>query len=75
MGTFFETQVYIAAVLDCYRRQKDVALVSLGNILHQVHYSDEAAVVMHAAIDISHELNVNHFTLGNIYAVTVAFLH
>jgi len=51
------------------RQQKDVALVSLSNILHQVHYSNEAAIVIHAAIDISRELNVNYFMLGNIYAV------
>jgi len=56
-------------VFECYRQQKDVALVSLSNILHQVHYSNEAAIVIHAAVDVSRELNVNYFTLGNIYAV------
>ena len=56
---------------ECYNRMhKDVALVSLSNILHQVHYSDEAAIVIHAAIDISRELAVSYFTLGNIYAVS-----
>jgi len=55
---------------ECHNRlHKDVALVSLSNILHQVHYSDEAAIVIHAAIDISRELAINYFTLGNIYAV------
>ena len=49
---------------------KDVALISLANVLHRAHYSNEAAVVVHAAIDVSKELNVNHFTLGNIYAVS-----
>jgi len=57
-------------VYDCYRHQKDVALVSLSNILHQVHYSNEAAIVIHAAIEISREANINYFTLGNIYAVS-----
>ena len=51
--------------------QKDVALVSLANVLHRSHYSNEAAIVMHAALDVSHDLNVNHFTLGNIYAVSI----
>jgi len=46
-----------------------VALVSLSNILHQVHYSNEAAIVIHAAIEVCRELSVNYFTLGNIYAV------
>jgi len=53
----------------CCRQQKDVALVSLSNILHQVRYSNEAVIVILAAIDISHKLNVNYFMLGNIYAV------
>ena len=53
----------------CYREQKDIALVSLSNILHHVHYSNEAAIVIHAAIDISRERSINYFTLGNIYAV------
>lgn len=51
-----------------------MALVSLSNVLHQAHYSNEAAIVIHASIDISRELNVNHFTLGNIYAVRLIML-
>jgi len=50
--------------------QKDVALISLANVLHRGRYSNEAAIVVHAALDVSKELNVNHFTLGNIYAVS-----
>ena len=53
-----------------HRMQKDVALISLANVLHRARYSNEAAVVVHAALDVSKELNVNHFTLGNIYAVS-----
>ncbi|CAE1321266.1 Tetratricopeptide repeat protein 17 [Acanthosepion pharaonis] len=64
-------------VIECLRRalhfsprmQKDVALISLANVLHRARYSNEAAIVVHAALDVSKELNVNHFTLGNIYAV------
>ncbi|XP_071122223.1 tetratricopeptide repeat protein 17-like isoform X6 [Mytilus edulis] len=55
------------------RHQKDVALISLANILHRARYSNEAAVVVHAALDVSKELNVNHFTLGNIYAVLAEY--
>ncbi|KAL8577739.1 hypothetical protein ACOMHN_065556 [Nucella lapillus] len=51
------------------RHQKDVALISLANILHRARYSNEAAILVHSALDLSRELNVNHFTLGNIYAV------
>ena len=47
-----------------------MALISLANVLHRAHYSKEAGLVVHAAIDVSRELNVNHFTLGNIYAVS-----
>ncbi|CAD5117844.1 DgyrCDS6590 [Dimorphilus gyrociliatus] len=64
-------------VVECLRRalhfsprqHKDVALISLANILHRAKRSKEAAVLLHAAIDINSDLNVNHFTLGNIYAV------
>eukprot|EP00106_Octopus_bimaculoides_P009784 XP_014777226.1 PREDICTED: tetratricopeptide repeat protein 17-like [Octopus bimaculoides] len=64
-------------VIECLRRalhysprmQKDVALISLANVLHRARYSNEAAIVVHAALDVSKELNVNHFTLGNIYEV------
>ncbi len=51
---------------------KDVALISLANVLHRARFSNEAAVVVHAALDVSKELNVNHFTLGNIYAVSAS---
>uniref|UniRef100_A0A2C9KLB1 Tetratricopeptide repeat protein 17 n=1 Tax=Biomphalaria glabrata TaxID=6526 RepID=A0A2C9KLB1_BIOGL len=51
------------------RLQKDVALISLANILHRARFSSEAAILVHAALEMSKELNVNHFTLGNIYAV------
>ncbi|XP_059157800.1 tetratricopeptide repeat protein 17-like isoform X2 [Physella acuta] len=51
------------------RQQKDVALISLANILHRARFSNEAAILVHAALEMSKELNVNHFTLGNIYAV------
>ena len=54
-----------------YRDHKDIALISLANVLHRAHYSLEAAIVVHASIDVSKELNVNHFTLGNIYAVSI----
>lgn len=53
-----------------FRFQKDVALISLANVLHRAQNSNEAAIVVHAALDVSKELNVNHFTLGNIYAVS-----
>lgn len=64
-------------VVECLRRAlhfsprqyKDVALISLANILHRAKRSMEASVLIHAAIDINSDLNVNHFTLGNIYAV------
>ena len=54
-----------------YSYQKDVALISLANILHRARYSNEAAILVHSALDLSRELNVNHFTLGNIYAVSI----
>ncbi|KAK3763690.1 hypothetical protein RRG08_058200, partial [Elysia crispata] len=52
------------------RLQKDVALISLANIMHRARFSNEAAILVHAALEVSKELKCrNHFTLGNIYAV------
>ena len=47
--------------------------MSLANVFHRARRSFEAAIVMHAAIDVSRDLNVNHFTLGNIYAVLLSY--
>ena len=63
------TICYLLLTVSICRYQKDVALISLANVLHRAQKSNEAAIVVHAALDISKELNVNHFTLGNIYAV------
>ena len=51
------------------RQHKDIALISLGNVLHHTRYSNEAAVILHSSLDVSRELDINYFTLGNIYAV------
>lgn len=51
------------------REHKDIALISLGNILHHSHLSEEAAIVVHAGVDIAPDNAICHFTLGNIYAV------
>ncbi|XP_078586642.1 tetratricopeptide repeat protein 17-like isoform X7 [Branchiostoma floridae x Branchiostoma japonicum] len=51
------------------REHRDVALLNLANILHRARYSEEAAVVTHASLDISRDFNVKYFHLGNVYAV------
>ncbi|XP_070560353.1 tetratricopeptide repeat protein 17-like [Ptychodera flava] len=64
-------------VIECCRRalhfsprqHKDVALVNMANVLHRARHSADAAILVHASLDVSTDLNVNHFTLGNIYAV------
>ncbi|XP_054710822.1 tetratricopeptide repeat protein 17-like [Uloborus diversus] len=66
-----------SSAIECVRRalhyspreHKDIALISLGNILHHSQMSEEAAIVVHAAVDIAPENSICHFTLGNIYAV------
>ncbi|KAG0411227.1 hypothetical protein HPB47_011658 [Ixodes persulcatus] len=66
-----------ANAIECVRRalhfspreHKDVALISLGNVLHRSHLSEEAAIVVHAAVDTAPDNAICHFTLGNIYAV------
>lgn len=50
------------------RHNKDIALVNLANVLHRAHFSADAAVVVHAALDDS-DFFTSYYTLGNIYAV------
>lgn len=53
-----------------YRQHKDVALVNMANILHRAHFSADAAILAHAALDLTSDLFTSHYTLGNIYAVS-----
>ncbi|GIX97906.1 tetratricopeptide repeat protein 17 [Caerostris darwini] len=63
--------------IECVRRAlhysprefKDISLINLGNILHLSHLPEEAAIVVHAAVDVAPTNAICHFTLGNIYAV------
>lgn len=52
------------------RQHKDLALVNMANILHRAHFSADAAIVAHAALDLTSDLLTSHYTLGNIYAVS-----
>lgn len=52
------------------RQNKDIALVNLANILHRAHFSADAAIVVHAALDYS-DFFTSYYTLGNIYAVNI----
>lgn len=51
------------------RRFVDIALVSLANVLHLGKRSQDAAVLMHAALQISPNRENHHFMLGNVFAV------
>ena len=53
------------------RQHKDLALVSLANILHRSKYSLDAAILMHAALETTSDYDIVYFTLGNIYGVRV----
>ncbi|NWW48988.1 TTC17 protein, partial [Pedionomus torquatus] len=55
------------------RQNKDIALVNLANILHRAHFSADAAIVVHAALDYS-DFFTSYYTLGNIYAVNTIFI-
>ncbi|XP_047372491.1 tetratricopeptide repeat protein 17 isoform X1 [Sciurus carolinensis] len=56
------------------RQNKDIALVNLANVLHRAHFSADAAVVVHAALDDS-DFFTSYYTLGNIYAMLGEYNH
>ena len=53
-----------------FRQHKDIALASMANVLHRAKHSLDAAILMHAALETSVELDIAYFALGNIYAVS-----
>uniref|UniRef100_A0A8C9EQQ6 Tetratricopeptide repeat domain 17 n=1 Tax=Pavo cristatus TaxID=9049 RepID=A0A8C9EQQ6_PAVCR len=57
-----------------YWQNKDIALVNLANILHRAHFSADAAIVVHAALDYS-DFFTSYYTLGNIYAMLGEYNH
>ncbi|KAI4876156.1 hypothetical protein NFI96_017582 [Prochilodus magdalenae] len=57
------------------RQYKDVALVNMANILHRAHFSADAAILAHAALDLTTDLFTSHYTLGNIYAMLGEYNH
>uniref|UniRef100_A0A673XR87 Tetratricopeptide repeat domain 17 n=1 Tax=Salmo trutta TaxID=8032 RepID=A0A673XR87_SALTR len=57
------------------RQHKDLALVNMANILHRAHFSADAAIVAHAALDLTSNLLTSHYTLGNIYAMLGEYNH
>ncbi|TRY65425.1 hypothetical protein DNTS_021895 [Danionella cerebrum] len=57
------------------RQQKDVALINMANVLHRAHFSADAAILAHAALDLTTDLLTSHYTLGNIYAMLGEYNH
>ncbi|KAM6950047.1 tetratricopeptide repeat protein 17 [Lycodopsis pacificus] len=57
------------------REHKDVALVNMANILHRAHFSADAAILAHAALEHTSDLFTGHYTLGNIYAMLGEYNH
>ncbi|XP_057213044.1 tetratricopeptide repeat protein 17 [Triplophysa rosa] len=57
------------------RPHKDIALVNMANILHRAHFSADAAILAHAALDLTTDLLTSHYTLGNIYAMLGEYNH
>ncbi|XP_031756284.1 tetratricopeptide repeat protein 17 isoform X2 [Xenopus tropicalis] len=57
------------------RQNKDIALVNMANILHRAHFSADAAILVHAALDVSSDFLTSHYTLGNIYAMLGEYNH
>ncbi|XP_041054062.1 tetratricopeptide repeat protein 17 isoform X2 [Carcharodon carcharias] len=57
------------------RQHKDIALMNLANVLHRAHFSADAAILVHAALDVSTDFLTSHYTLGNIYAMLGEYNH
>ncbi|KAM8939986.1 LOW QUALITY PROTEIN: tetratricopeptide repeat protein 17 [Pelodytes ibericus] len=57
------------------RQNKDVALLNMANVLHRAHFSADAAILVHASLDVSGDLLTSHYTLGNIYAMLGEYNH
>ncbi|XP_063294194.1 tetratricopeptide repeat protein 17 isoform X1 [Pelobates fuscus] len=57
------------------RQNKDIALVNMANVLHRAHFSADAAILVHAALDVSTDILTSHYTLGNIYAMLGEYNH
>ncbi|KAL8577737.1 hypothetical protein ACOMHN_065554 [Nucella lapillus] len=50
------------------REVKDTALISLANVLQQAGHLNDAVMATAAALDVTNQLPVSHFTLANLYA-------
>ncbi|KAM3918179.1 tetratricopeptide repeat protein 17 [Leptodactylus fuscus] len=63
------------------RYDKGIALLNMANVLHRAHFSADAAILVHAALDVSPGMDVStdalvsHYTLGNIYAMLGEYNH
>jgi tetratricopeptide (TPR) repeat protein len=49
------------------------ALLSMANVLHRTHHSEDAVTVLYKAIEITPDNPALHFTLGNIQATLLNF--
>ena len=49
------------------------SLLSMANVLHRTHHSEDAVTVLHKAIEITPDNPALHFTLGNIQATLLNF--
>ncbi|XP_014358133.2 tetratricopeptide repeat protein 17 [Papilio machaon] len=55
------------------REYKDLALLGLGTILHVSKMTEDAVIVLNAAVDHNPNSYLNHFHLANAYAVLCDF--
>ncbi len=53
----------------------DIALLNLANILHRSQHSTDALVPLLVATSIAPQVNVLHYSLGNVYAVSLCVYH
>lgn len=57
-----------------FREYKDIALYTTGTILHLSKMTEDAVIILNAAVDHNPNFYLSHFQLGNAYSVQCDFI-
>lgn len=56
-----------------YRRYRDIPLLNLAGVFHQARRHQEAAIILHAAVDHAPTQLLHYYALGNVYTVLAEY--